>query len=250
VTDGQVADGLAPGRNHLLVTFDDGYFNNAQVLPVLEQAGVPATFYVSTSHVLEGKAFWWDVLAREMRQRGAAERAINAEIRRMKIWSNDRIEASLKLRFGERALRPRGDLDRPLAASELRDMARHPLVSVGNHTCDHAILPNCTPAERRRQIGDCQIALAAITGKAPTSIAYPNGDYSREVVEDAQAAGLRVGVTVRPCTTHLPLAAGKASMTLGRYLVWGDEDLRVQRRKMAASFVPGNLLRTLMLSAY
>ncbi|CDS48095.1 hypothetical protein [Polaromonas sp. CG9_12] len=69
---------------------------------------------------------------------------------------------------------------------------------MGNHTRDHAILTNCTPAEMVDQITVCQNALADLVGYRPVAIAYPNGNCSPAAVHAAVAAGLRVGFTVAP----------------------------------------------------
>jgi peptidoglycan/xylan/chitin deacetylase (PgdA/CDA1 family) len=101
------------------------------------------------------------------------------------------------------------------------------------------------------QIEGCQADLAAITGHRPLAIAYPNGDYSRETVQAARAAGLRLGWTVRPCANRLmPRDSDSARMTLGRHHVWGGEDVALQCRKIRAGFIPGHLLKSLMMSAY
>ncbi|MEJ7665168.1 MAG: polysaccharide deacetylase family protein [Hymenobacter sp.] len=59
-----VLRGLDPAGKYALITFDDGYFNNHLALPVLRRYGVPATFFISSHHVLSGQAFWWDVVYR------------------------------------------------------------------------------------------------------------------------------------------------------------------------------------------
>jgi len=247
----QVDQGLPPGGHYLLLTFDDGYFNHTRALAVLEQFHAPGLFFISSRHVVEGKGFWWDALARELRLRGASDDEVETEIARMKIGQHEQIEQALRVRFGRDALKPRGDLDRPLAPDELRDFSRHRWVSIGNHTRDHAILPNCTPQEMKLQIEGCQADLAAITGHRPLAIAYPNGDYSRETVQAARAAGLRLGWTVRPCANRLmPRDSDSARMTLGRHHVWGGEDVALQCRKIRAGFIPGHLLKSLMMSAY
>lgn len=246
----QVDHGLSPDAHHLLVTFDDGYYNNHLAIDVLSRLQVPATFFVSSSHVLRGNAFWWDALARELRRTGATERKVGAEIRRMKLLTPEEIDASLQLRFGARILRPHSDLDRPFDAAELRDFAKDRWVHIGNHTCDHAILPNCTSEEAYRQIADCQRDLTEITGRAPIALAYPNGGYSASTVDAALAAGLRVGFTVRPCTHEVPMKAARERMMIGRYMVTGGEDFENQRRKIGARFLPSNLIKSLLQSAY
>ena len=64
------------------------------------------------------------------------------------------------------------------------------------------------------------------------------------------ARTVRIGFTARPCTNRLDMDSDKARMTLGRYLVWGGEDFALQCRKIRANFIPGHLLKTLMMSAY
>jgi peptidoglycan/xylan/chitin deacetylase (PgdA/CDA1 family) len=46
------------------VTFDDGYVDNLQALPILEAHDVPATIFVISGAVGNPKAFWWDLLTR------------------------------------------------------------------------------------------------------------------------------------------------------------------------------------------
>lgn len=49
--------------NAVAITFDDGYRDNAVIAkPLLEQAGVPATFFLTTGAIGKGRPFWWDEL--------------------------------------------------------------------------------------------------------------------------------------------------------------------------------------------
>lgn len=58
---------IASGRNRIptaCITFDDGYAENTQsAIPLLLKHRVPFTYFVSTDHVLRGKAFPHDVAA-------------------------------------------------------------------------------------------------------------------------------------------------------------------------------------------
>src|ERR1035441_8325455 len=47
-------------RRAVVLTFDDGYFDNLEfALPLLEKYDIPATFYVTSGQVGSREAFWW-----------------------------------------------------------------------------------------------------------------------------------------------------------------------------------------------
>ena len=242
-----VEAGLSPGGKYLAITFDDGYFNNTLALDVLEQFHVPATFFVSANQVLQKKAFWWDAFSRALTEAGASVRERNTALRRLKTLTPEQIDGELQTRFGQSALRPRSDLDRPFTPSELKDFSRNKWVHIGNHTCDHAILTNCGIHEVERQIRGCQQALQDLVGYAPTSIAYPNGNFSDSVVDVSLSAGLRVGFTVLPHRNKLPLTQ-RSRMLLGRFQLEGGKGTGEQCRKFSAGFVPSHIMKTLIHS--
>ena len=167
----------------------------------------------------------------------------------MKTFTTERIEAELGHRFGAEAFRPRGDIDRPFTPAELRDFAREPFVHLGNHTANHAILTNYAPDQARRQIEAAQESLAEMTGVRPTSIAYPNGAFSRPIVEACDDLGLRVGFTVRPVKNALIGVGGiadgglPANLRLGRFMLEGDSSFATQCRTYRSDFLLYSVLR-------
>src|SRR5437868_282041 len=56
VSPKRIMEGLDPRGKYVLVTFDDGYYNNVKSLSILEEFRVPAVFFISTDNVLSGKA--------------------------------------------------------------------------------------------------------------------------------------------------------------------------------------------------
>jgi peptidoglycan/xylan/chitin deacetylase (PgdA/CDA1 family) len=223
--------GIDPDGRYVALTFDDGYYNNRLALPILEEFGVPAMFFVSTDHVLQQKCFWWDVLYRELGFRGASRREAYEEAAKMKNLRTEQIERQLIERYGPNAFKPRGEIDRPFTADELRDFARSPLVHLGNHTAGHAILTNYTPDEAREQIAQGQRALQEITGRAPVAIAYPNGGFDESVVRVCRELGLRAAFTVRPEKCHVPRDGHAGDwFRLGRFCPHGGAPMLVQCR--------------------
>jgi peptidoglycan/xylan/chitin deacetylase (PgdA/CDA1 family) len=234
-----MVQGLSPGGKYILLTFDDGYYNNVRALPVLEEFDVPAIFFISTAHVKEQKAFWWDVLYRECCKRPDQLSRINGVIAGYKLLKTLEVEAHLKKAYGDNALRPVGDLDRPFSPSELTEFATHKCVFLGNHTMDHAILPNYSRVGIREQISGAQEDLKEITGQVPAIIAYPNGKVSQEILQITRDAGLSLGIGVRPGRNQLPIKTlSSRAMNLRRFTLWGDREIEQQCRvsRSAISF--------------
>ncbi|HEX8425064.1 polysaccharide deacetylase family protein [Hymenobacter sp.] len=219
---------LDKNKKYALITFDDGYFNNQLALPILRKYKVPAVFYVSANHVAAGKSFWWDVVYRQ-RQKLNKPWQQQGEYGMLKQRKNHEIEKYLIEQFGQQCLHPVSDLDRPFTPAELQEFARDPYVVIGNHTHNHAILTNYTVAEVEAELLESQQYLTKLLGTAPTSIAYPNGNYSKEVVAIAKRLGFQTGVTVREGKNRLSVCTDALGlMELNRFLLWGDTDIKRQ----------------------
>lgn len=231
VSPADLLGGLDPAGRYALITFDDGYFNNTLALPILEQYKVPATIFVTSENVRLNRCFWWDVLHRERVAEGASFRQIYREGLAMKQLRTDQIDAQLTARFGADAFVPRGEIDRPFTPAELREVARHPYVHLGNHTADHAILTNYEPKEARRQVMAAQEYIRDTTGVTATAIAYPNGSYNQQVARICDEAGLKLGFTIRPGKVMLPLGTTTAGrMGLGRFAPSGESPMSAECR--------------------
>jgi peptidoglycan/xylan/chitin deacetylase (PgdA/CDA1 family) len=229
VSGEDVLRGLDPEGKYVLFTFDDGYYNNVRALPILEEFEARATFFISTGHVRRNTSFWWDVVHREGKRRGLSKTETQQKCAEFKKRKTEDIERELAREFGKKALQPVGDLDRPFTPSELRDFSKHPLVSLGNHTRDHAILSNYGETEVRRQIRGAQDDLFEMTGREPICIAFPNGNESTSIRHVAEGAGLRLGLGVRPGHNILPLEIdAKNARALKRFTLWGNRSIEQQ----------------------
>ena len=202
------------------LTFDDGYYTNHRVLPLLKEYKIPATFYISSNNIRDGKAFWWDVIYRKRR------RVDNELLDSLKKLKAEQIEAKLLRLYGSKSLRPVSDLDRQFRPSELKLLAREKFVELGNHTADHAILTNYSVSEMASQIKACQDYLVLLTGRLPVSISYPNGNYNQQVISTTKACGLEVGITVDEGKN----LTGMDKFRIKRFILWGKRDLLTQFR--------------------
>jgi len=226
----QIASGSAP-KNAFAVTFDDGYADNLQLaLPILEAAGVPATFFISTTHVRDGSPFWWDELALllgaaaddgrkravlelrcagELRSWSPSDVAQAEECRRHLVgWLQPQtpeeikgVVAQLREWFGPDAPPP-PQADRPMTIDELRTLAASPLATIGAHTQTHPCLRAATPERRAAELAGSRDDLTEWLGEPPTTFAYPFGvwgvDVDLEVTQAAEAAGYKAAVVNGP----------------------------------------------------
>jgi len=213
----EVDRGLEPGGRYAHLSFDDGFASNLGLLDLLPGEGVHATVFPSAHHVLEGKAYWWNVVYRERHRSGQGSR-VAAETEMLRRMPAPEVDEYLLAQFGPRALEPVGDVDRPLTVDELRELGASPWVEIGNHTLDHQVLSRCPREVAREQVGGAQRWLEEVLGRPPFVIAYPDGAFDDELVAISRSEGLRLGLTVVAENNPLPLS-GAARMRLGRFRI-------------------------------
>jgi len=197
-----------------MLTFDDGYANNLLALPLLQELQVPVVFFVCSWHIENQKAFWWDVVFRELIARNVSSHDIGRRRREMKKLPWHILLAELDREFGLKAGMAVSFADRPMTADELATFAANPLVTIGNHTQHHAILPLLDEGGVRHELQTCQDSIARMCGYRPSLLAYPNGSVSSAVARVSRSLGFLAAFTTvakpvlslelgKPCDSHL-----------------------------------------------
>jgi peptidoglycan/xylan/chitin deacetylase (PgdA/CDA1 family) len=240
IAPGGSHDDLSDRSRYVWLTFDDGYWNNLRVLPLLERYKIPATFYIASGFVKSGQSFWWDVVYREMRARGSGDAAQKVQ-EKLKSKNSNEVRNILMERFGRDCLAPKQDIARPMTPDELRMFARNPWVRIGNHTRDHEILGNCSLSEAERQIRACQEDLTQMLGEAPKVFAYPSGSVLQGMTQVLQNSGLQLAITTAPGKNPVKsLEHAGSRYMLKRYILWGKRDVARQVRSFAAAVRPSD----------
>lgn len=218
-------------RPVVAISFDDGYADNLhQALPLLENADMPATVFVATAWI-GGEPFWWDALAAAVFQTATLPPRLHlpidgepfawatagsnggsptpAERRALHLALWRRLQAadasSRSAALGELAALLEapavpGALARPMTEDELRRLASSPLIDIGGHTMSHCPLPKRHAAEQFREIAGSRERCGEITGRLPTSFAYPHGDYDAATPTIVARAGF-----TRACSSEQDL---------------------------------------------
>lgn len=209
-------------RPVMVFTLDDGYRDNAEhARPVFERHGIPFTVFVTGGFVDRTHSIWWKtaeaLLARVDTFEfdfGNGMVRLPARSLREKYAAFDRLHKALSCARQEAVI---GRLDdyavrhgiapldivagEVMDESELRDLIKSPLASLGAHTISHSNLAHTDEILLRREIEESANRVEAIAGKRPTNFAYPYGDRCAAGMREFEAAGrsgFRLAVTTRP----------------------------------------------------
>jgi peptidoglycan/xylan/chitin deacetylase (PgdA/CDA1 family) len=237
---GEALDRAAVGRlsgRTLSITFDDGYADNfTNALPVLEEFGVPATFFVA-SGFLDGGRMWNDTIIETIRRlapgRYELEITEPAAIE-LSDWASRRSAASRVITAwkhlppaqrqakvdGLAALA--GDLpdDLMMTGAQLRALAGSAHATVGGHTRFHPILASITDAEAAAEIEAGKRDLEALLQRELTLFAYPNGKLERDYRAAHRALVERAGFRAAVATDWGTLDASTDAFAIPRFTPW------------------------------
>lgn len=212
------------------VTFDDGYADNLhQALPILEDAGVPATFFICTGMLDSPGEFWSDELERLVLGEGerppgfvlndsawggswpTAGHAQRIELHdrlhqgMLKVDARRRAEWLEQLRYWAGAGHASRDAYRALRRDELRTLAASPMVTIGAHGMTHTPLAVLSETEQREEIVRSRGELADLLGREVLLFSYPFGGYRQydgTTLRLCREAGFLRAVTTFPGQVH------------------------------------------------
>jgi peptidoglycan/xylan/chitin deacetylase (PgdA/CDA1 family) len=190
----------------VVITFDDGYADNAlEALPIIEEVGVPATFFISTGTLGALREFWWDDLERIILSCGLfpasftltdgklnrswptavpAERMVLYEDlhRLMKKIGPERRDLWISQLHDWAGTDAEGrETHRPLTNNELQSLSANSRVTIGAHTVSHTPLATLSRLRQQEEIAESRMFLEKLLGKEITVFSYPFGgkcDYT------------------------------------------------------------------------
>ncbi|HEX5214836.1 MAG TPA: polysaccharide deacetylase family protein [Vicinamibacterales bacterium] len=196
------------------VTFDDGYLDNLTTAqPILEEFGIPASFFITTSTLQSGAPYWWDqlvhiVFGATRKPSTLAQdphellRVLHRPLMRATVAERDRELQRLTIQLGPPDPRT---LPRPMNKEEVRELANRPAVTIGAHGVSHTALPALTAAEQMAELTESRRHLEDLVRLPVTSVAYPFGEATDTTVAVAHQAGFRIGAVVGNRACQLPL---------------------------------------------
>ena len=240
VVDATCGESVLPNRSFVL-TFDDGFENNHSIVaPILEDFGVPATFYITTDFIDSNKPSWIDMIEYAVESRKKFELRLSFigisgtyetdqekfflldEIRRL-VKNNNKLdpyevasEVWAQLKVGNFV--PDPELDQKMDWEQVRKLSQDKLFTIGGHSHTHQILEYLPQSELEKEINMSMEKLEEQLGYFVKHYSYPEGlenCYSDRVINVLK----QHGIVCAPSAIHGANCIGDDLFHLKRIMV-------------------------------
>jgi len=206
--------GEAYPERAVAVSFDDGFENNYTVAkPILEDLEIPSVFYISTGLIGNDDLFWVDQIEDCVNRTAAASVTVTlgapqsfalnslnekeTALQTIKQFCKDNAATEKDRVISElieaTAVRPHASAApnyRKMTWGQVRDMAHHPLLTVGGHTVNHNILTRLPEPDCEAEIRQSLDTLRKQCDMKVDHYSYPEGqadhynDFAIQVLKD------------------------------------------------------------------
>jgi glycosyltransferase involved in cell wall biosynthesis/peptidoglycan/xylan/chitin deacetylase (PgdA/CDA1 family)/SAM-dependent methyltransferase len=229
----KLADSVRDARvqhGSIALTFDDGYRDNlTSALPLLNDRGIPATFFLSGDGAAADGSFWWEQLDASLEKMGLdGDGARELHWRLAQATEEDRRRQLDELPPGDGPFPPR------LSEQEIATLAREPLAEIGAHGWSHRALAPLPAPELRREVGENIRTLSESLGVEILSFAYPfGGPLTRETQQVLRDLGIEAACAIGPG----PVTARSDRLALPRLEVrdWSGDELEARLEALLES---------------
>jgi peptidoglycan/xylan/chitin deacetylase (PgdA/CDA1 family) len=209
------------GKRFVCFTLDDGYRDNLEhALPVFQKHDAPFTVYVPSDYPEGQGELWWLALERTVADNEKVEASLdrgiekfdtsNTELKQVAFnriyWWLREIDEEQQRAF-VRDLCQRYGIDQQAMCrdlimnwDEIREIARHPLATIGAHTVAHFAVAKLSRESAKREMVLGSENLSKQLGQRPLHFSYPYGDAGSAGSRDfelAREAGFKTAVTTR-----------------------------------------------------
>lgn len=211
----------ASGPLPLVLTFDDGYYDNYTcAFALARELRVPITIYLIPDYLESGGHFWWlegkrlarfaqveeaviegqTFSLRQPGERNALAKVIDGRARYARsVAERETFLARMRQELAVPLDAAAEEGSRPLTWEEVSEMASSEWVSFGAHTMHHPLLACLDDAdELQAEVSDCRRVLEERLGQPVRSFAYPIGKLEHigeKGLQAVQAAGYEWAIT-------------------------------------------------------
>lgn len=210
-------------RNAVIITFDDGFDDNYRfALPILREAGIPATIFISTDYIGQKETFWFDELAYIVKKKLEKDWPIVFKdlsitipassspqkeecLKRILHWikrvpNQDRVDflddLKAKIPIDDHAKQ----LSAPMTWDQVLELDQQG-IEIGSHSCSHPILAQLTMDQLEHELKDSKLEIEERLKKTCPVVSYPVGGkdaYDERALKVVQKSGYQFGCTYEP----------------------------------------------------
>lgn len=175
-------------RRTTIITFDDAWGGNMNLLKCIEMYEVPVSIFVPTEAVVSGN--YWFEYARKSEQESISQIKSIKDFKELSYRELSKTIGNLKQHF---------KLERScVTLTELKELGKNKWITIGSHTVNHPILSQCTPEEQSFELRASKRKLEEWLNTQIDFLAYPNGNYNNQTLLIAKEEGYKLCFTVNP----------------------------------------------------
>jgi peptidoglycan/xylan/chitin deacetylase (PgdA/CDA1 family) len=195
----------------IAITFDDGYENNfTRALPILQKYEVPATFFVTAIRATDYEYLWQDyydlarycldrqvIIAAQVFKKTKENKFISQQTGEdlgVLLHNSDfkykvLVMNMLGKQIGFHPSYMGRDYYMQMSIEQLQEAAQSPLITIGSHGYYHNDLTVLPSDKAIAEMRNSKQWLEEKIGKKITAFAFPYGNYTRQMIKDAEKAG-------------------------------------------------------------
>lgn len=205
------------GRPNFVITFDDGYQNNFQLAkPLIEAAEVPATIFITGLNEAKQDILWADFLniastltdqdilinGQDFRKQNGVYHSRSTGKNLYEVIKHDNADSQYKLDMmnafeGLYDFKADESFDlywKLMSDEEISICGDSHYIEVGSHAFLHNNLSSISHVSAMDELKRSKAYLESLTQQPLVSLGYPDGSYSREIVDTAESLGFKYQV--------------------------------------------------------
>jgi peptidoglycan/xylan/chitin deacetylase (PgdA/CDA1 family) len=163
----------------LVITIDDGFKDNYNLLEIFKEYNVYPTIYLCSHIVNTNRSYWFETGF--------------CDVQKLKRYGNNERLKVLRDKMGYEPLKECASRQ-ALNIEELREMMPH--VDFQSHSKFHPVLTTCDDKECLKEIKESKDLLEELLNKKIEHFAYPNGDYENREIEFLKKCGYKSARTL------------------------------------------------------
>lgn len=176
VSTDDLLDGKLPKGRKAWLTFDDGWKSFKTFLPVFEKLSIPVTVFIAPHETERGQLWTNSIMS-------VTSQAVIREMYKLPLVEREQKVDEILTKIGNPRML--------LTKDELIEIAKHPLITLENHTWSHMSCSHRPVEDVVDEVKKTNEILQEWTGRKCRLVCFPFGQYREEAYKAVLEMGLR-----------------------------------------------------------